>query len=166
MNTEHSTLRDGKFLSFSLGNEEYAVEILKVQEIIGLMAITPVPGMPDSVLGVINLRGRVIPVVDLRRKFALEAVEHTDLTCIIVMQVGGLLVGALVDEVNEVADLDAADLQETPEMGDGPMSDVLLGVGKLENRVLILLDIDRVLGHEDIAAALADAKNANDLEVS
>ena len=144
-------LKGGKFLTFYLGEEEYALEILKVQEIIGLMAITPVPKTPDSVLGIINLRGKIIPVLDLRRKFEMASVDHDDLTCIVVMQVSEILVGILVDRVNEVSDLDESHLQGMPAINSGPMSECLLGVGKIDDRVLMLLNIEHVIDHETIA---------------
>ncbi len=144
-------LQGGKFLTFFLGEEEYALEIMKVQEIIGLMQITPVPKTPDSVLGIINLRGKIIPVLDLRRQFDLPAVDHDELTCIVVMQVSDVLVGILVDRVNEVSDLDESHLQEIPEINCGPLSDFMLGVGKIDDRVLMLLAIERVIDQDTLA---------------
>lgn len=148
---EDTVLRGGKFLTFYLGDEEYALEVLKVQEIIGLMPVTPVPKTPVSVLGIINLRGQVIPVMDLRSKFGMESVAHDELTCIIVIQVSEVLVGVLVDRVNEVSDLEESNLQEMPEINAGTMSDCLYGVGKIEDRVLMLLNIENVLDHEALA---------------
>ncbi len=143
-------LQGGKFLTFFLGEEEYALEIMKVQEIIGLMQITPVPRTPDSVLGIINLRGKIIPVLDLRRQFDLPAVDHDELTCIVVMQVLDVLVGILVDRVNEVSDLDESHLQEIPEINSDPLSDFMLGVGKIDDRVLMLLAIERVIDQDTL----------------
>ncbi len=153
------SLKGGKFLTFFLGEEEYALEILKVQEIIGLMQITPVPKTPDSVLGIINLRGKIIPVLDLRSKFELPAVEHDELTCIVVMQVSEVLVGILVDQVNEVSDLDESHLQEIPEINAGPLSDFMLGVGKIDDRVLMLLAIERVIDSETIAEMSSETED-------
>ncbi|MCP3997636.1 MAG: purine-binding chemotaxis protein CheW [bacterium] len=150
-------LKGGKFLTFFLGEEEYALEIMKVQEIIGLMPITLVPQTPDSVLGIINLRGKVIPVLDLRRKFDLPAVDHDELTCIVVMQVSDVLVGILVDRVNEVSDLDDSHLQEMPVINAGSMSDFMLGVGKIDDRVLMLLAIERVIDQEAMAQMTSSA---------
>ncbi len=144
------SLKGGKFLTFFLGEEEYALEIMKVQEIIGLMQITPVPRTPDSVLGIINLRGKIIPVLDLRRQFDLPAVDHDELTCIVVMQVLDVLVGILVDRVNEVSDLDESHLQEIPEINSDPLSDFMLGVGKIDDRVLMLLAIERVIDQDTL----------------
>jgi purine-binding chemotaxis protein CheW len=157
-------LKGGKFLTFYLGEEEYALEILKVQEIIGLMSITPVPKTPESVLGIINLRGKIIPVLDLRRKFEMVSVDHDDLTCIVVMQVSEILVGILVDRVNEVSDLDESHLQGMPEINSGPMSECLLGVGKIDDRVLMLLNIEQVLDREALMKVAQKAEANTDEE--
>ncbi len=159
-----TVLTGGKFLTFYLGDEEYALEILKVQEIIGLMPITPVPKTPVSVLGIINLRGKVIPVMDLRSKFGMESIEHDELTCIVVIQVSEVLVGILVDRVNEVSDLEDSNLQEMPEINAGPMSDCLLGVGKIDDRVLMLLNIEHVLDRETLAELALPAKSGEGVE--
>jgi purine-binding chemotaxis protein CheW len=140
----------GKFLTFFLGAEEYGLEILKVQEIIGLMAITRVPRTPVFVRGVINLRGKVIPIVDLRQKFRMEAVEDTEETCIIVVQAHGLQFGVVVDRVSEVVDLEDADIEGAPEFGADIDTDYILGLGKSASCVRILVDIDRVLSKEDL----------------
>jgi purine-binding chemotaxis protein CheW len=142
--------RGGKFLTFFLDDEEYGLEILKVQEIIGLMPITRVPRTPAYLRGVVNLRGKVIPVVELRAKFAMETVPATDQTCIIVVQAGGTLFGAVVDRVSEVVDLAAADVEDTPSFGADLRTDYILGMGKAAERVTILLDIDRVLSHDEL----------------
>ncbi len=139
----------GKFLTFVLDNEEYGLEILKVHEIIGLMRITRVPRTPEHVMGVVNLRGKVIPVVDLRLKFCMEPIEATPRTCIIVVQSQGLQFGLVVDQVSEVVDWSAADVDEPPSLGQGVNTDYILGVGKSEEHVTFLLDIDRVLSDGD-----------------
>src|SRR5918912_1536247 len=118
--------RGGKFLTFFLAGEEYGLEILKVHEIIGMLPITRVPRTPHFVRGVINLRGRVIPIVDLRRKFSMES-EAAEETCIIVVQVQGIQIGFVVDPVSEVADIKAADIEDTPSFGDDGQTDYLLG---------------------------------------
>jgi purine-binding chemotaxis protein CheW len=135
----------GKYLTFFLQGEEYGVEILKVQEIIGMMAITPVPDTPSHVRGVINLRGRVIPVADLRLKFGMPAAESTDETCIIVVQAQGVQMGVLVDQVSEVVDIMAEAIEDTPTFGSGVNSEYILGIGKSGAGVKLLLDIDRAL---------------------
>jgi len=145
----------GKYMTFKLATEEYGVPILKVRELIGLMEITRVPGAPEFVRGVINLRGKVIPIVDLRAKFGLGALEGSYHTVIIVVQIstaaGPLTMGVLVDEVLEVRDIAAAMIEPPPSFGQSD-SDVAfsLGVGKTEKPVVFLLDIDRVLTSHDI----------------
>lgn len=145
----------GKFLTFFLGREEYGIEILKVHEIIGLMPITRVPRTPSFIRGVINLRGKVIPVVDLRLKFGMESVAHTDETCIIVVQVQGAEMGIIVDKVSEVRDIAGEDIEATPSFGMDVNTDYILGIGKSEGRVKILLDIDKVLSTQDVVALRA-----------
>lgn len=141
----------GKFLTFFLRGEEYGLEILKVQEIIGMMGVTPVPRTPEFICGVINLRGKVIPIVDLRLKFGMESVEHTEETCIIVVQAQGLQIGIVVDKVSEVLDIASDDIEDAPSFGTDVNTDYILGIGKSEGRVKLLLDIDRVLIREDFA---------------
>jgi purine-binding chemotaxis protein CheW len=151
----------GKYMTFKLAEENYGLEILKVREIIGLMEITRVPRTQEFVRGVINLRGKVIPVIDLRLKFGMPAVEATDQTVIIVVQcqVGDrqLTMGLLVDQVLEVLSIDAGNIEATPPLGDSTVdTSFILGVGKTGDRVVFLLDISEVLG-ADGAAALAMA---------
>jgi len=149
MEQTEAVARGGKFLTFYLGDEEYGLEILKVQEIIGLMSITRVPRTPEFVRGVINLRGKVIPIVDLRSKFRMEAVEDTEETCIIVVQTQGVQFGVVVDRVSEVVDLKDENIEEAPEFGAEIDTDYILGMGKSGTRVRILVDIDRVLSREE-----------------
>ncbi len=145
----------GKYLSFILGREEYGLEILKVQEINGMMGVTRVPGTADFVRGVINLRGRVIPVVSLREKFRMPPVEDTEKTCIIVVQVQhedtDVTMGLVVDEVSEVLSVRDEQIEAPPNFGGG-MDDAfyILGMGKLEEKVVILLDIDSVMSNQDM----------------
>lgn len=139
----------GKYLTFFLSGEEYGLEILKVQEIIGVMAITPVPRTPDFIRGVINLRGRVIVIVDLRLKFGMDTVEDTEETCIIVVQVGGVQMGIVVDKVSEVLDIANQEIEDPPSFGADVDSDFILGIGKSEGRVKLLLDIAKVLSDQD-----------------
>jgi len=139
----------GKYMGFKLGNENFGLEILKVQEIIGLMTITAVPRTPDFLRGVINLRGKVIPVVDLRLKFGMEAKEDTELTCVMVVQIAMndvlVTMGVIVDQVSEVMDISADRVEPPPALGDAEASDFLLGVGKFQENVVLLLDVDRIL---------------------
>jgi purine-binding chemotaxis protein CheW len=141
--------RTGKYLAFHLGREEFAIRVLKVREIMGVLEITAVPQMPEYVKGVINLRGKVIPVVDLRRKFGLPGIEYDQKTCIIVVQVRGeagpMLMGIVVDGVTEVVNLAPGDIEDTPDFGGGGKVPYLLGMAKSKGRVRILLDIDQVL---------------------
>jgi purine-binding chemotaxis protein CheW len=143
--------REGKYLTFVLCGEEYGIEILKVREIIGIMNITPVPQTPGYMKGVINLRGKVIPVVDLRLKFGFQETDHTKETCIIVVEVKNKLTGVLVDTVSEVLDVHGGDLEPAPHLGDGINTEIFLGMAKIKNKVKILLDIDKVLGTEEIS---------------
>jgi purine-binding chemotaxis protein CheW len=150
----------GKYMTFKLAEENYGLEILKVREIIGLMDITRVPRTQQFVRGVINLRGKVIPVVDLRLKFGMPAVEATDQTVIIVVQcqVGDrlLTMGLLVDQVLEVLSIDAPDIEATPNLGDSSIdTSFILGVGKAGDRVVFLLDIGKVLGDGASGVGLA-----------
>jgi purine-binding chemotaxis protein CheW len=135
----------GKYLTFYLGDEEYGLEILKVREIIGIMEITTVPRTPDFVKGVINLRGKVIPVLDLRLKFSMPEAERTEETCVIVVQVEEVEVGIVVDKVSEVLDIAAEAIDEAPQFGTDINTDFILGMGKSEGHVTILLDISKVL---------------------
>ncbi len=149
----------GKYLTFSLASEEYGLEILKVREIIGIMDITSMPQMPMYVKGVINLRGKVIPVIDLRLKFGLEPAEYTEQTCIVVVDVGSL-VGVIVDTVQEVLDIDENQIDPPPPLGASVDTSFVLGMGKVKDDVKILLDIDKVLGSEEMAAVLEEAAGA------
>jgi purine-binding chemotaxis protein CheW len=146
----------GKYLTFQLGKEIYGIEILKVQEIIGMMPVTHVPKTPAFVRGVINLRGKVIPVVELRRKFGMETREDTERTCIVVVQVswnaGSVTMGLLVDEVSEVQNVTGDQIEAPPSFGASVDTDFILGMGKVGQKVVMLLDVDRVLASEDIAA--------------
>jgi purine-binding chemotaxis protein CheW len=140
----------GKYLTFFLDNEEYGLEILKVREIIGLMDITPVPRTPDFIRGVVNLRGKVIPVVELRLKFGMETVERTSETCIIVVQTPDAEMGIVVDRVSEVTDIAEGEIQDAPSFGTTVDTDYILGIGKTEDQVKLLLDIDQVLSPEEV----------------
>jgi purine-binding chemotaxis protein CheW len=150
------TQRGGKYLVFHLGREEFGVRVLKVREIMGLQEITAVPQMPHYVKGVINLRGKVIPVIDLRLKFGLEQTDYTQRTCIVVLEVAfdsaqgiqraeTMLMGAIVDGVSEVLNLQEAEIEDTPDFGDHESLPYVLGMAKVKGKVKILLDIDHVL---------------------
>jgi purine-binding chemotaxis protein CheW len=141
--------RAGKYLTFNLGKEIFGLEILKVQEIIGMISTTRVPGTPGFIRGVINLRGKVIPVVDLRLKFGLEGTADTQKTCIIVVQVNlrsqRVTMGIIVDEVYEVLRIGEDQIDPTPSFGTNVNTDFILGIGKVGEKVVLLLDMDRVL---------------------
>ena len=137
-----------QLVSFKIGAEEFGVDILKVQEINKMTSITKVPNAPDFVEGVINLRGRVIPIIDLRTRLGLEKIEHTKDTRIIVVELDGKTVGFIVDAVNEVLRIPAGITEKPPELVAGIESDYITAVGKLEDRLLILLDLDKVLKGE------------------
>lgn len=143
-------VRGGKFLTFFLSGEEYGIEILKVHEIIGLLPITRVPHTQLCLKGVINLRGKVIPVVDLRLKFGMPAAETTSETCIIVAHIRGIDVGVIVDRVSEVIDIRDDEIEPAPSFGTGFETDFILGIGNTQEKVQILLDIDRVLPSGDL----------------
>ncbi|MBN2009809.1 chemotaxis protein CheW [candidate division KSB1 bacterium] len=140
----------GKYLTFFLANEEYGLEILKVVEIIGMMDVTPVPRTPRYIQGVINLRGKVIPVMDLRLKFGMHHVEQTDETVIIVVHAQGIEMGIIVDKVSEVLDINSESIEDSPAFGTEVNTEYILGIGKAEGNVKLLLDIDRVLSSQDI----------------
>ena len=137
-------------MTFALDGEEYGLEILKVREIISMCEITSVPRTPQFVKGVINLRGKVIPVIDLRLKFAMAEAEQTEETCIIVISLGALETGILVDKVSEVLDISDGDIDQTPQFGVNVNTEFIRGMGKTGKRVTILLDIEKVLTTEDI----------------
>jgi len=149
-----TTIKTGKYLTFSLAEEEYGIGILKVKEIIGMMPITSVPRTPEFVKGVINLRGKVIPVMDLRLKFSMEAIPYSDRTCIIVVEIDSqdstVLIGIVVDAVSEVLNIKEEEIEETPAFGAKLNTDYILGMAKMEGGVKILLDIDKVLSAKEI----------------
>ena len=146
--------KEGKYLTFALADEEYGIGILKVREIIGMMPITTVPQTPEFVKGVINLRGKVIPVVALRLKFGMEEIEYTERTCIIVVDItgasGAILMGIVVDSVSEVLNVKGEDIEDAPTFGTKLDTEYILGMAKLDGGVKILLNIDRVLSGEEI----------------
>jgi purine-binding chemotaxis protein CheW len=147
--TQGAPEREGKYLTFRLADEEYGIGILKVREIIGMMSIRPVPQTPPFVKGVINLRGQVIPVVDLRLKFGMPEMDYSDRTSIIVVEVAGaagkVQIGIVVDQVSEVVNIRADEIENTPTFGAKLDTEYILGMAKMEGGVKILLDIDRVL---------------------
>lgn len=153
-----TTERAGKYLTFVLAGEDYGLEILKVREIMGILDITTVPHTPDYVKGVVNIRGKVIPIVDLRLKFDIPETEYTEQTCIIVVYVGQVEVGIIVDRVSEVMDINEEDIEDSPEFGAEVDTNTILGMSKADERVTILLDINKVLGGDDVASIQADCQ--------
>lgn len=145
-----------QYLTFSLGNEEYGVDILKVQEIKGYTVTTRIPNSPHDVVGVLNLRGTIVPIVDLRRKFGLDTVEYDQFTAVVVMVVQNRVMGMIVDSVSEVMNIPASSVQPPPDFG-GIRSNMLQGMAKMGEKFITLLDIDAVLAEECGAATLAMA---------
>jgi chemotaxis signal transduction protein len=151
---------EGKYLTFGIASERYGISILDVREIIGMIPIRPVPHLPEFMKGVVNLRGKVIPVLDMRMKFAMEPIDYTDRTCIIVVEISGVkgstFMGIVVDRVLEVSDIKSADIQECPNFGSEVNTEYILGIAKKADEVTILLEIDRIL-EADEKAHLAKA---------
>ncbi len=149
-----TTTRHGKYLTFSLASEEYGIGILQIKEIMGMMAITSVPQTPEFVKGVINLRGKVIPVIDLRLRFGMESEKYTERTCIVVVEIEGktttIIIGIVVDSVSEVLNINEDDIENAPTFGVSLDTSYILGMAKTEGRVKILLDIDSVLTSDEI----------------
>ncbi len=153
--------REGKYLTFSLDREEYGIGILKVKEIIGMMRITPVPQTPEFVKGVINLRGKVIPVIDLRLRFGMEMIDYNERTCIIVVEIntnsGKIHTGIVVDSVSEVLNIKNSDIEDTPSFGTKLDTDYILGIAKMGGGAKILIEIDRALSSQELDALEAVA---------
>jgi purine-binding chemotaxis protein CheW len=153
---QNEPVKAGKYLTFTLAEEEYGIGILKVKEIIGMMAITSVPRTPKFVKGVINLRGKVIPVMDLRLKFEMPAIDYTDRTCIIVVEIDTdeltIQIGIVVDSVSEVLNIREEEMENTPSFGTQVDTAYILGMAKIDSGVKILLDIDRVLSTGELKA--------------
>jgi purine-binding chemotaxis protein CheW len=146
--------RAGKYLVFSLGAEEFGTEVRKVREIMGLQDITAIPQVPPHIKGVINLRGKVIPIIDLRLKFGMEPQEYTPRTCIVVVRTWKegeeALIGMIVDCVVEVLNLASSDIEDAPDFGPGVVTPYLIGMAKIKGKVKILLDIDQVLSTAEL----------------
>jgi purine-binding chemotaxis protein CheW len=147
--------RAGKYLTFELGSEEYGIQITRIKEIIGMMPITSVPQTEAFVKGVINLRGKVIPVIDLRQRFEMETIEYTDRTCIVVVEIDGpsgtVLIGVVVDAVSEVNNIKGDEIEDTPTFGAKLSTNFIRGMAKKEDGVKILLDIDQVLSMNQLS---------------
>lgn len=150
MNELDEDTQKDKFLTFSLGKEDYGIEIRYVTEIIGIQAVTEVPELPDYVKGIINLRGKIIPVMDVRLRFRKAAVEYNDRTCIIVVDIGQISVGLIVDMVSEVISIDEQDIVPPPDMKTGFNNRYVKGIGKVENDVILVLDCEKLLTVDEI----------------
>ena len=148
--------RGGKYLTFTMADEEYGISILKIKEIIGMLPVTTVPQTPGYVKGVINLRGKVIPVIDLRLRFEIEAMHYTERTCIIVIEIGAqdnsIHTGIVVDSVSEVLNIRDHEIEDAPTFGVNMNTEYIHGVAKIEGTVKILLEIDKVLKGEELQA--------------
>ena len=154
LDEENEDTQANKYLFFKIGQESYGIGIRHIIEIIELQTISAVPDMPDYVKGVINLRGKVVPLIDLRLKFGMPAAEYTTRTCIIVTQArtesGAVLMGIVVDGVSEVLNLTGQEIEDTPDFGRDVASQYLLGMAKVKGKVKILLDIDKVLSSQEV----------------
>lgn len=165
--TSVATATAGKYLTFSLADEHYGLEILRVQELVGLLPVTRVPRLPAFVAGVVNLRGRVIPLVDLRLCFGMSASAMDDRTCVVVVKVERgddrlAVMGLMVDEVSDVVSLSEEVIEPTPEFGTAVDTSFVQGVGRLDDRVVLLLDIDRVLSSGELDAIAHAAAQPGD----
>ena len=150
-NEEDEDLQEHKYLLFKLGNEVYGINIMTVTDIIELQKITEVPDMPDYIRGVINLRGQVIPVMDLRLRFNMEFREYDDRTCIIIVNINEQPIGFIVDTVSEVVEIPQKDIDPAPEFKSGTAREkYIAGLGKVDNEVKILLDVNKIVKQEEI----------------
>ncbi|MEN3295865.1 MAG: purine-binding chemotaxis protein CheW [Burkholderiales bacterium] len=139
-----------EFLAFTLGKEEYGIDILKVQEIRGYESVTRIANAPDFIKGVVNLRGIIVPIVDMRIKFNLGEPTYDQFTVVIILNIGGRVVGMVVDSVSDVTTLSPEQIKPAPEMGTVLNTDYLIGLGTLDQRMLILVDIDRLMSSDEM----------------
>jgi purine-binding chemotaxis protein CheW len=150
MEMEAEDTQKGKYLTFSVGNEDYGIEINHVTEIIGIMDITEVPGTPKYVKGIINLRGKIIPVIEVRARFKKEATLYDDRTCIIVIDVKDITIGLIIDSVSEVLNIADENIVPPPDVKTGFHNNYVKGIGKVNNEIKLLLDCDRLLSDEEL----------------
>lgn len=146
---ENEDTQKGRFLTFTLGKEDYGIEIKYVTEIIGIQPITQVPELPDYLKGIINLRGKIIPVMDVRLRFRKEPLNYTDRTCIIVIDINDTSIGLIVDTVSEVASIDDEDIMPPPNSKTGFNNKYVKGIGKLGNEVKLILDCGKILSEDE-----------------
>ncbi|MBI5919356.1 MAG: chemotaxis protein CheW [Nitrosomonadales bacterium] len=147
-----------EFLTFTLGSEEYGIDILRVQEIRGYDAVTPIANTPAFIKGVINLRGTIVPIVDLRIKFNLGKIEYDQFTVVIILNIGARVVGVVVDGVSDVLTLNADQIKEAPPLSSTLDTSYILGLGTLAERMLILVDIEKLMGSQEMALTDAQAE--------
>lgn len=156
-----------KLLTFSLGAEEYGVSIMKVKELIGIMDITPVPKTPSFIKGVINLRGKIIPVMDLRVKFGMDEQEYNDRTCVMVVEIilkgTSRTIGIVIDSVSEVVNMDGSQIEPPPEYGSIVDKEAILGIGKIKEGVIIILDIDKLFDYEELVNLFDSVKDGSNV---
>lgn len=150
MQDKQQSLNGNEVLAFTLGQEEYGIDILKVQEIRGYDAVTKIANAPEFIKGVINLRGVIVPIVDMRIMFNLGEPSYDQFTVVIILTIGNRVVGMVVDSVSDVITLSAEQIKPAPEMGTTMKSDYLLGLGTIEERMLILVDIDLLMSSSDM----------------
>ena len=153
MHSKHDTKAGQEFLAFTMGQEEYGLDILKVQEIRGYEAVTTLANAPAHFKGVINLRGTIVPVIDMRIKFNLDTPTYDQFTIVIVLNIAGSVMGVVVDSVSDVTTLTNDQIRPPPQMGGVINTDYLIGLGTIDERMLILVDIDRLMSSEDIGMA-------------
>ncbi|TLM76805.1 MAG: purine-binding chemotaxis protein CheW [Actinobacteria bacterium] len=164
MTVQHTTPAGGRYLTFGLDDQIYGLEILRVQEIVGLLPVTRVPRLPAAFAGVVNLRGRVIPVIDLRQALGMDASAMGERTCIVIARlegdVGDRVVGLVVDTVSDVVAFTGEQMEATPEFGRMADTSYISAIGRVEGRVVLLLDIDEVLSDEQASAVESAARAA------
>jgi purine-binding chemotaxis protein CheW len=150
MNTLLDNSSGAEFLAFKMGNEEYGLDILRVQEIRGYEAVTRIANAPPCFKGVVNLRGVIVPIIDLRIRFNLGAPTYDQFTIVIVLNIGGRVMGVVVDSVSDVTTLAPEQIRPAPDFGSAVQSDYVIGLGTLDERMLILIDIDKLLSADDL----------------
>jgi len=139
-----------QYVTFLIGSEVYGVEVLRVQEIIGMTRVTQVPNSMHFMKGVINLRGTVVPVVDMRLRFTMEEKDYDNFTVILIVEVKGTMIGMIVDSVSDVVNIPVKDIQDTPHFSASIRTDYIKGIGRIEEDLVIVLDVDKILSHEEI----------------
>ena len=147
---EEEDTQKGRVLTFALGKEDYGIEIIYVTEIIGIQAITEVPELPDYIKGIINLRGKIIPVMDVRLRFKKTPIDYNDRTCIIVIDIKDIAIGLIVDTVSEVISIEEENIVPPPSLKTGFQNKYVKGIGKVGNDVKLLLDCEKILGEDEI----------------